>query len=83
MALKFRRIKTGTGETRYMAETAKFRYYTYRAFRGYWTVEVWSLRTVGTVDPLTIADRQIDTRVGISYADAKSEASKYEEQHGE
>jgi hypothetical protein len=77
--LTFKRTRDALGRMIYVAESERFRYVARSAGKGMWDVEVWSLKAVGEIDPVFIADKQIASLCGVSYADAKAEANKYEE----
>jgi hypothetical protein len=80
-ALTFKRMRDALERMTYVAESERFRYNVRSAGKGLWEVEVWSLKLVGEIDPVVIADKQIASLVGVSYADAKAEAEKYEAEH--
>lgn len=85
MQLTFKRTKN-YGETCYTAQTATHRYVALRdpsrrKRDGEWIVNVWTLKTVGAIDPLAIADEKVTvldyhyTRAS-AYTDAQTHADR-------
>ncbi len=85
--LTYKRGKNALGETQYVAETKTHRYYVRqdsdrRPRDGKWIVVIWTLTTVGTVHPVTIADKLVETldyhySRAPAYADAQAHADKH------
>jgi hypothetical protein len=71
--LKYSRVKGVFGDTQYMAQTSTHRFIARRSRdrRGEWTCEVWTLKAVGTIDPILIADQKI---YEIGYSSTRAEA---------
>lgn len=62
--ITFTRCRNLIDETEYRHETDTHRFIVRRTHDGskLWAIEVWTLKTVGTIEPvLKIADRRIDT----------------------
>jgi hypothetical protein len=73
--LKFRKSKNLLGETVYVAEHGtELRFKVYR-LDGQWLCEMWSLKKVGELDPIWIADKHLrttnDTHRKYVYEDAE------------
>lgn len=60
-ALRYKRVKDAFDNTEYMAETETHRFVARRSRVGLgeWVAEIWTLKPVGIIDPIMIADRKL------------------------
>lgn len=58
-AIRLRKYTNALGQQGWVHQTDKHRFYVMREGR-MWVTEAWTLMTVGTLDPLIIADRRVD-----------------------
>ena len=72
MSIKFTKTQTATGQAAYMHETDSHRFYVRRDpdNKGIWMAEVWTLRTVGILNPIKVTDRLHRTLIGWTRAEA-------------
>lgn len=80
--LKYSREKDAFGVVQYVAETETHRFVVRRnrAHRREWMAEIWTLKSVGFVDPIKVADEKVcDLEYNFSRAQAYAVVQQYRE----
>lgn len=78
--ITFTRCRNLIDETEYRHETDTYRFIVRRTRDGskLWAIEVWTLKTVGAIEPvLKIADKQRDTLWSLYLSDARINIADY------
>lgn len=80
--MKFTNTRDALDRITYVGESDAHRYVIRRSeergWRGWWTVEIWKLETVGTIDPIKVAGKMLDNQ-GLEAS--LKEAKAYAETH--
>lgn len=83
--MKFTRTRDALDNIVYIGESGTHRYRIKRiegrGWRGWWTLEIWTLEAIGTLDPVMVAGKQVGTDWIDSLIGAKEQAEKHAEEN--